>query len=133
MFFRQIEQRNYEAQFPEPDFLAQHKETNPDSFYIQIIGARGAGKSSFTNMIILEKFKGSLRPRAKTGTKETTTVSQFIDLTPHIKNLPSRYKKVFLVDQPGIGGQEIGSENYLQEYGIGMNTWKCRDPFMVSI
>ena len=53
MFLRQIEQKNYEAQFPQPNFLLTHKQKHPDSFYIQLIGARGVGKSSFANWVII--------------------------------------------------------------------------------
>ena len=119
MFNRRIEQQNYAAQYPQPEYLTKHKNSHPDSFYIQIIGCRGAGKSTFTNLVMRQKIKGKAGPRAKVGTVETTLDSQFFDLTQHIDNLPKRYKKVFLVDQPGIGGQQVRSMDYLSTYGIG--------------
>ena len=119
MFHRPMEQRNYATQYPEPEYLTKHKNLHPDSFYIQIIGCRGVGKSTFTNCLIKEKTKGKVGPLAKTGTVETTMDSQFFDLTQHVDNLPKRYKNVFLVDQPGIGGQQVGSMDYLPTYGIG--------------
>ena len=64
------------------------------------------------------------------GTRETTLKPQFIDLTQYIRNLPNRYSKVFLDDQPGIGGQEIGSQNYLLEYGIGKNFNSCEEEIL---
>ena len=45
-----------------------------------------------------------------------------MEITGQVRNLPRRYKKVFLVDQPGIGGNEIGSVNYLARFGIGSST-----------
>ena len=39
----------YEEIHPIPDFLKHHKRDHPNSFYIQIIGARGSGKSTFIN------------------------------------------------------------------------------------
>ena len=115
-----MEQQNYATQYPEPEYLTKHRNLHPDSFYIQIIGCRGVGKSTFTNWIIREKMKGGEVGRlAKTGTVETTMDTQFFDLTQHIRNLPKRYKKVFLADQPGIGGQQVGSMDYLSTYGIG--------------
>ena len=119
MFYRRMERQNYAAQYPEPEYLTKHKKMHPDSFYIQIIGCRGVGKSTFTNWVLRQKIKGKGGPRAKTGTVETTIDAQFFDLTQHIDNLPKRYKKLFLVDQPGIGGQQVGSMDYLSTYGIG--------------
>ena len=44
-----IEKRNYEAKYPKPKFLLDHQLLNPKSFYIQVLGCRGAGKSTFLN------------------------------------------------------------------------------------
>ena len=44
-----IEKRNYEAFHPVPEILKNHKLRNPKAFYIQILGCRGAGKSTFIN------------------------------------------------------------------------------------
>ena len=33
--------------------------------------------------------------------------------------MPDRYNKVFLVDQPGIGGLEITEADYLARFGPG--------------
>ena len=43
---------NYMATFPEPEFLKSHKKQNSNSYYIQIIGARGNGKSTFVTKIL---------------------------------------------------------------------------------
>ena len=46
-----IEKKNYESTFPKPSFLIEHQVQNPKAFYIQILGCRGAGKSTFLNRI----------------------------------------------------------------------------------
>ena len=48
-YLKIIEKKNYEASYPIPAILANHQKENPDSFYIQILGCRGAGKSTFLN------------------------------------------------------------------------------------
>ena len=57
--------------------------------------------------------------RAETGSEECTLETKFFDITSAIKNKPSHYKEVFLVDQPGIGGQQITEAGYLVDYGPG--------------
>ena len=44
-----IAKKNYEAFHSIPEKLKNHKLENPNSFYIQILGCRGAGKSTFIN------------------------------------------------------------------------------------
>ena len=44
-----IEKKNYEAFHAIPENLKNHKLQNPNSFYLQILGCRGAGKSTFIN------------------------------------------------------------------------------------
>ena len=44
-----ITKKNYEAFHPIPEKLKTHKQENPKAFYIQILGCRGAGKSTFIN------------------------------------------------------------------------------------
>ena len=46
-----IEKKNYEATFPIPIRLRDHKNRYPKAFYIQILGCRGAGKSTFLNRL----------------------------------------------------------------------------------
>ena len=48
-YIKIIEKKNYEASYPIPTALANHQEENPKAFYIQILGCRGAGKSTFLN------------------------------------------------------------------------------------
>lgn len=44
-----IEKKNYEASYPKPLDLKNHQKKHPKAFYIQILGCRGAGKSTFLN------------------------------------------------------------------------------------
>ena len=48
-YLKIIEKKNYESTFPKPSLLADHQNQNPKTFYIQILGCRGAGKSTFLN------------------------------------------------------------------------------------
>ena len=45
--------------------------------------------------------------------------TEFFEITQKVKNKPDRYNKVFLVDQPGIGGLEINEAGYLARFGPG--------------
>ena len=109
--------KNYQQTYPIPEFLAKHKKLNPKSFYIQVLGVRGAGKSTFVNRIM--KLMSLDETKAKTGSEETTLKTEFFDITSAITNLPKGYDKVFLVDQPGIGGFKITEAFYLENYGPG--------------
>lgn len=46
-----IEKKNYEATYPIPNPLKNHRKHNRKAFYIQILGCRGAGKSTFLNRL----------------------------------------------------------------------------------
>ena len=48
-YLKIIEKKNYESTYPKPLILENHQEANPKAFYIQILGCRGAGKSTFLN------------------------------------------------------------------------------------
>ena len=50
-YLKIIEKKNYESTFPKPSFLIEHQVQNQKAFYIQILGCRGAGKSTFLNRI----------------------------------------------------------------------------------
>ena len=89
---------------------------NPFSFNIQVLGFRGAGKSTFINQFMKKLKLGKV---AKTGANETTKETAFFDITETIRNKPQRYGKVFICDQPGIGGLEITEAGYLNNFGPG--------------
>ena len=115
---------NYKNTYPVPEVLFNHKLQNPYSFYIQVVGARGAGKSTFINNVMKRLIKASSvedyhYDKAATGAFETTLEQQFIDITPLVQNLKAPYKNVFLVDQPGIGGRTILEAEYLKKFGPG--------------
>ena len=48
-YLKIIQKKNYEATYPKPLPLTNHQSANPKAFYIQILGCRGAGKSTFLN------------------------------------------------------------------------------------
>ena len=60
-----LTKRNYERTYPPPEFLRKFQEENPKAFTIQILGCRGAGKSTFLNKLM--RAMGVDRT-AKTGT-----------------------------------------------------------------
>ena len=119
-----ITDNNYKNTYPIPKTLVRHKQQHPNSFYIQVLGARGAGKSTFINNLMRRLTRASLAvnfkyQKALTGDFECTLESQFIDITALVENIKPPYKNVFLVDQPGIGGRIILEADYLQEFGPG--------------
>ena len=117
-----LKERNYQNSYPCPETISEHRENFPKSFYIQILGARGAGKSTFINQILRRLNKQcvtSFPQRAKTGSEETTLLTEFFEITAAVQFLSSSYERVFLVDQPGIGGRKIREANYLQKFGPG--------------
>ena len=111
-----IEKKNYESHYPIPEKLKKHLTENENSFNIQILGCRGAGKSTFVNKFMI---KAGMRKVAAIGTHETTKETAFFDITSKITQIPERYNKVFLCDQPGIGGLEVTEMSYLQQFGPG--------------
>ena len=112
-----IEKKNYESHYPIPEPLRQHYAENKTSFNIQVLGCRGAGKSTFVNKLLKAAGLGQV---AKRGVNETTTETAFYDITDKVTVKPERYGKVFLCDQPGIGGLEITEAGYLANFGPGM-------------
>ena len=111
-----IEKKNYESHYPIPETLEKHLSENENSFNIQILGCRGAGKSTFVNKFMMKAGMGKV---AATGTNETTKETAFYDITSKIVKKPDRYDKVFICDQPGIGGLEVTEASYLQQFGPG--------------
>ena len=111
-----IEKKNYESHYPIPENLQKHMNKNEKSFNIQILGCRGAGKSSFVNKFMMKAGMGKV---AATGTHETTKETAFYDITSKIDQKPDRYENVFICDQPGIGGLEVTEASYLSLFGPG--------------
>ena len=60
-----LTKRNYERTYPPPEFLRKFQEENPKTFTIQILGCRGAGKSTFLNKLM---HAMGVDRTAKTGT-----------------------------------------------------------------
>merc|ERR1712131_401241 len=111
-----VEKKNYESHYPIPEHLKNHIDKNQRSFNIQILGCRGAGKSTFVNKFMK---KAGMNKVAETGTNETTKETAFYEITEKIENIPKRYDRVFICDQPGIGGLEITEAGYLNKFGPG--------------
>lgn len=99
-----------------PEKLKRHHEKYPNALRIQILGTRGAGKSTFINKFMKAV---NLPCNAATDFNECTLESEFFDITPIIANRPDRYDKVFITDQPGIGGNKITEASYLTSFGPG--------------
>ena len=45
-------EKSYARRFPMPKSLIKHHHDNPDAFRIQVLGTRGAGKSTFINKLM---------------------------------------------------------------------------------
>lgn len=111
-----VEKKNYESHYPVPEALKKHIDEHKNSFNIQILGCRGAGKSTFVNKFMK---KAGMVKVAATGCNETTKETAFYEITEKITNKPDRYAKVFICDQPGIGGLEVTEAGYLNKFGPG--------------
>lgn len=111
-----VEKKNYESHYPMPESLKDHYAANPNSFNIQILGCRGAGKSTFVNKFMIKAKMGKV---AQTGSNETTIKTAFYEITQKVENKPDRYENVFICDQPGIGGLKITEAGYLNDFGPG--------------
>ena len=85
--------------------------------FVQVLGCRGAGKSTFVNKMLKE---AGIKKVAQTGVNETTVETAFYEITDKVSNKPERYGKVFLCDQPGIGGLKTTEAGYLANFGPGM-------------
>ena len=112
-----VEKKNYESHYPIPDYLKTHVKENPKSFNIQILGCRGAGKSTFVNKFM--NRAGIFDRVAATGSNETTKETAFYEITNKIDEVPDRYGKIFICDQPGIGGLKTTEASYLNNFGPG--------------
>lgn len=110
------ERRQYEQTYPIPDTsdcnLQSQRKKYPNSFFFQIIGTRGVGKSTLINTLLGENL-------AQTGEEETTLQTSFYDVTHLMKIKPRRYNRIFIVDQPGIGGLKITEACYYNRFGVG--------------
>ena len=115
-----ISKQHYESKYPAPSFLRDHKKQNPKSFYIQYLGGRGAGKSTLFNKTVRKMGYSREKVCAATGPVETSRKTQFFEITDKIENIPEPWKKVFLADQPGIGGMKVKEDQYLTRYGPGL-------------
>merc|ERR1719436_844359 len=82
---KQVEKKSYEASYPIPEALQTHLAKNPQSFNIQVLGCRGAGKSTFVTKMLKE---ASIITKAKRGVNECTIETAFYDITDKITNKP---------------------------------------------
>jgi len=129
---------NYKIQFPMCQELAAMKQQYHNAIFIQVLGDTGVGKSTLLNRILGLNRKNEI---FKTGKTETTVVTQFydvsgkiIELVQQLKNsgsvvagscfdvlgkLDSNMPKVFLCDQPGIGGVKISAQTFFKKFTPG--------------
>merc|ERR1711972_823632 len=91
------------------------KKKHPNAVFIQVLGSSGAGKSTLMNTLVAGPDavdEDDFVEIFKTDVVECTVESQFYDVTDKLKT----NKKVFLVDQPGIGGQKVSAQGYMQKF-----------------
>ena len=79
----------------------------------EVLGCRGVGKSTF-----IKKLLETVKINAKIDI-ETILKTTFYDVTSKIQSIPDRYNKVFIADQPGIGGLRVTETDYMTRYGPG--------------
>lgn len=84
-----IEKKNYEEHYPMPSVLAS--KLLPETFAMQVLGCRGAGKSTFVNKFL--KKTNNKEEEAAVGAVECTTETRFFDITSSVTNKPERYDK----------------------------------------
>ena len=111
----QARQYSYSVHFPASQALQFHLQQNPKAFNIQIIGARGTGKSTLINYFIRERFGIHTVSLAKTSVVECTKETTFYNVSSAFRKELERsdtFNKVFLADQPGIGGTEIKRNDF---------------------
>ena len=116
--------------FKEAVELKRMRELHPNAIFIQITGNTGTGKSTLMNDLI-ESICGEvdISRECKTGTKECTTNTQFINVSQEIMPLLKGYissnclfsdnVEVFFCDQPGIGGVRVPTRSYFTNYSPG--------------
>ena len=56
--------------------------------------------------------QAGLDKSAKVGINDCTTKTEFFNVTSIVKTLPSKYKEVFIVDQPGIKCEIVGNSQF---------------------
>lgn len=126
---RSSEHDKYTKQYPIPDALEQHNTDNPNACNIQVVGCFKAGKSTFLKELLKEA--GS-KQTAEMGSKQTT----FYEITDKITGKPERYDKVFLCDQPGIGGLNRDNMDdglvYFSKFGPGKLNFNIHKGFIIS-
>ena len=106
------------------------RDLHPNAIFIQITGNTGTGKSTLMNDLI-EHICGEVDSsrECKTGTKECTTETKFIDVSKEIMPLLQEYIsanclfneniEIFFCDQPGIGGVKVPTRSYFTKYSPG--------------
>ena len=116
--------------FKESSELKNMRDLHPNAIFIQITGNTGTGKSTLMNDLI-EHICGEVDSsrECKTGTKECTTETKFIDVSKEIMPLLQEYisanclfnenVEIFFCDQPGIGGVKVPTRSYFTKYSPG--------------
>ena len=116
--------------FKESSELKRMRESHPHAIFIQITGNTGTGKSTLMNDMI-ESICGEVDAarECKTGTRECTTETKFINVSKEIMPLLKGYissnclfngeVEIFFCDQPGIGGVRVPTRSYFTNYSPG--------------
>ena len=116
--------------FKESSELKNMRDLHPNAIFIQITGNTGTGKSTLMNDLI-EHICGEIdsSKECKTGTKECTTETKFIDVSKEIMPFLQEHIsanclfneniEIFFCDQPGIGGVKVPTRSYFTKYSPG--------------
>ena len=116
--------------FKECTELRRMRDLHPNAIFIQIAGNTGTGKSTLMNDLV-EQICGEVDTarECKTGTKECTTETKFINVSKEIMPLLQEYIstnclfndniEIFFCDQPGIGGVRVPTRSYFTNYSPG--------------
>ena len=116
--------------FKECAELKRMRAAHPNAIFIQVAGNTGTGKSTLMNDLI-EQICGEVdeAKECKTGTKECTSETKFIDVSKEIMPLLKDYIstnclfneniEIFFCDQPGIGGVRVPTRSYFKNFSPG--------------
>ena len=116
--------------FKECTELKRMRSLHPNAIFIQVTGNTGTGKSTLMNDLI-EQICGEVDSsrECKTGTKECTTETKFINVSKEIMPLLKGFissnclfndnVEIFFCDQPGIGGVRVPTRSYFKNYSPG--------------